>query len=200
MSASATTIFVIGLVLGVLGWLKPFNGRDTRDLLAPCLEGKFECFSFSDPTSIPDNSANGVMIGPIPIPADGNTIGDVVLRIEIQHPYSGDLALKLYYDRDNDGTYDAFAVADLSRARADACLHEAHAECPVVLNGRYFVNVGSDRDRSRDLLAADRPFGTVLGQTAVDLQGLERGGSFYLNVVDHEPGDRGTVLSWAVGI
>ena len=72
---------------------------------------------YSRPTAIPDESPVGVLIGPLSIRDDGRAIQDVVLEVEISHPYGGDLTAWLFYDADNDGTYDAETPVEFYLAR-----------------------------------------------------------------------------------
>jgi len=143
----------------------------------------------SCPTAIPDDDPAGVLIGPLSIPDDGRAIHDVVLEVEIFHPYGGDLSAWLFYDADNDGTYDAETPVEFYLARPGPGSPPMWSH-PVDLEGVYLFR------HEKEAAALD---GWDAG-TFMTFRGLDRGGSFYLRVVDRGDGGVGTVQSWGVHI
>jgi hypothetical protein len=150
----------------------------------------YEGFRLSRLTPIPDENPNGVLTGPISIPGDGRAIEHVVLEIEISHSYAGDLTAWLMYDADNDGAYDAETPIELYLARPGSCASPPMWGHPVVLDDRYFFQ------HEEEAAALD---GWDVG-TFTSFRGLNRGGSFYLRIVDAGDGGDGVVRSWAVHV
>jgi subtilisin-like proprotein convertase family protein len=148
----------------------------------------FEEFRFTRATAIPD-VPTGVVVGPLPVANDAATIQDVVLELSISHPYAGDIDAWLYYDMDDDGTYDAGTPIELYLARSG--MSSPHGwGCPVELDGTYYFRYERDTE-------------TLTGWDTgkfESFRGLRGGGSFYLRVVDAVEGEVGTIEGWAVHV
>lgn len=59
------------------------------------------------PVAIPDNTAAGVLLGPMNTPLDGTRILDTILSVNMAHTWLGDIKMTLSYDVDCDGTPEA---------------------------------------------------------------------------------------------
>lgn len=128
---------------------------------------------------IPDGVRNGLILGPVQIGNPGETLDSVDLDLELIHPNSADVEVRLAYDADNDGEPDASAEMEFFRARCND--QEVLYACPQALNGRYHFGL---EDAGEDPLEA--------------FLGLPAGGRFYLTVADTLAQEIGTVHGWSV--
>lgn len=141
-------------------------------------------------TEIPDGDRAGVTIGPLAVRRDGSAIEDVVLELDITHPCPSDVSLWLAYDEDNDGVSEVQTPIDLYLMRPRNRDASPGWACPVRLGGKYFVRHEPETEQLPDW----EP-----GSLAV-FRGLDKGGSFWLRVVDSAAGDRGTVAGCTVHV
>lgn len=70
-------------------------GTATQPPDTVCPIDQYKEFKFTQVTTIPDNNAAGVTIGPFPVPGDGTIIGDLVVDLGITHTWVGDLIVRL---------------------------------------------------------------------------------------------------------
>lgn len=137
--------------------------------------------AWTEAREVPDGDRQGILIGPVLTDGNGAELGPVVLRLDINHPATGDLDIWLAYDADEDGNPEARAPVEFFRARLDVRAEELHA-CPSSLNGTYFFRDGTGGEET-----VFAPF-----------HELPRGHAFYLAVADTLADERGKVLGWAV--
>ena len=147
----------------------------------------YDVYSYRTSTAIPDGDRTGVSIGPIRIPRDGGEVKGVIVSVSITHPNTGDLALRLGYDMNNDGHAEAIAELEPHRARPGGWAVREPYACPLEMKGVYYYRdepAGEFDDRG------DASFSVF--------NGLPRGGSFILTVVDSLAADTGAVEGWTI--
>jgi hypothetical protein len=147
-----------------------------------CLRSDCDAFTFSQAVTIPDGVRAGVLIGPLAVEGEGSLEG-LVVRIEIRHPATGDVDLRLCYDEDKDGIPDATAPLEFYLARKNACTAAEPFASPAELSGDYYFHDGGP-GVSEPIFSAFR--------------GLERGGRFYLAAVDSMAQESGSISNWSV--
>jgi hypothetical protein len=149
---------------------------------------------FGYSTIIPDAKDEGVTIGPINLPDDGQTIRNVILGLDVYHPHTEDLQLELGYDADRDGQCDATVEIELHLARGDAHTARALFACSLELDGVWYFR--DDADGS-----AKDPTGVSLSDgvsTFKVFKGLGSGGCFYLTARDTLAEDTGLIRDWMI--
>ncbi len=148
----------------------------------PCGPG-LEPVAMRTPSVIPDGDCEGLTLGPVSRGDNGEILGAVDLMVDLDHPNTADVALRLLYDQDNDGQIDAEAEVEFFRARRAGWSGAVANACPQSLDGAYYFSAsGSDRD----------PLDVF--------RGLHAGGSFYLAVADTLAKDVGILRLWSVRI
>jgi len=138
-------------------------------------------YACTEAREIPDGDHRGIVIGPLVIRDDGTDLGRVVLRLDIRHPATGDLDLRLAYDADEDGRPEVSTPVEFFHSRSDPRARELHA-CPQPLDGSYFFQDSADEEV----------------QIFAAFESLPPGHAFYLVVADTLAEDKGNVLGWAV--
>jgi hypothetical protein len=136
---------------------------------------------WTEARKIPDGDRRGILIGPIVPNDDGTDLSRVVLRLDIRHPATGDLDVRLAYDADEDGRPEFSVPIEFFRSRSDPMGRELHA-CPQPLDGTYYFRDSADEQ----------------GQVFAAFQSLLSGHAFYLAVADTLAEDTGRVLCWAI--
>lgn len=137
--------------------------------------------TWTEVRQIPDANPRGIWLGPIFSSGDEGDLSRVVLRLDIRHASTGDLAVRLAYDGDGDGVPDVSAPIEFFRARTDPGGREFHA-CPQSLDGIYFF-----RDSMDEAERAFTPF-----------RSLPAGHAFFLSVADTLAQEAGTLVGWAI--
>ena len=153
--------------------------------LMDCLADGYVAYAFPGPTMIPDGDLAGVTLGPVRISRRHNTIRGIVLCLELTHDYAGDLSIRLQYDSDNDGAFDATSPVELYLSRLDPCAGEELWAYHVAPHGEYFF-----KDEGWQAAGQDASFKVF--------DGLQSGGSFYLSIVDEGTEKSGTIMRWTV--
>jgi hypothetical protein len=138
-------------------------------------------YAWTEALEIPDGDRRGILVGPVLAGDDGAGLGSVVLRVDVRHPDTEDLDIWLAYDADGDGNPEIRAPVEFFRSRGEVRASELHA-CPRSLDGTYLFRDGRGGEES--VFAA--------------FNALRRGHAFYLAVADTLPGEKGTLLGWAV--
>ena len=147
--------------------------------------------------AIPAGDPAGVTVGPLTLPAGGN-LRDLMVGLEIEHRFAGDLSVRLDYDSDNDGAYDAGTLVEFHWVRPASNADRESWSCPVELDGVYYFE-----DEEGEM--SGNRMGTRNCETVPDadatfsvFDGMPSGGSFYLTIVDEGEGSDGKVSGWAV--
>ena len=131
---------------------------------------------------VPDGSPEGIVVGPVTDRSSGRTLGEIAVRVHLDHAYAGDLTIFLRYDADRDGAADARVPVELYRARTDMAVAEQGA-IRVRQGGTSYFH-GDEVDPQADPFAA--------------LKGLPTGGDFSVEVIDAHPDDAGMIRGWGV--
>ena len=179
-------------------------GYGSEPVREDCPLDGYDVYTIEQQAAIPDDDPDGVLIGPIET-APGGTIGDVIWGVDLEHTYTGDLRVWLYYDIDCDAVPDIGPVAGLCRAGLDGCEASDCCGCSGDLGGYYYF---SD-DASDPLGEFDCPDALAPGcyQTAIDspdplslFDGEATGGCFWVFVADGAGLDTGTVFGATVAL
>ena len=178
---------IVALIPGNLITLGVEHYRDAGDGGEPPQREERVARSFVEPTGIPDGDPAGVTLGPLDMARTDQTIHDVVLGLQVSHAYSGDLSVRLHYDSDNDGVFEASTPVEVYLARVGAPEAEELWAYPIELGGTYFFRDEGWGDSGED------------GSLQM-FDGLPGGGSFYLSAIDNSAGDTGTILAWTVSV
>ena len=163
----------------------PGNHAGKSGGLIKCLAEGYIEYAFPGSTRIPDGDLAGVTLGPVRISGRNNTVQGIVLCLELTHEYAGDLSIRLQYDSDNDGAFDAISPVELYLARLNPCAGEELWACNVAPQGEYFF-----KDEGWEATGEEASFEVF--------DGLLDGGSFYLSVFDTEAQHMGVITRWVV--
>ena len=181
--------FIAVLVITLVGYsdsgAAPGNSVARARVVKDCLADGYVEYALVGPTEIPDGNSAGVTLGPIRISRRNSTIQGLVLCLELNHEYAGDLSIQLQYDSDNDGAFDATSPVELYLARLDPCEGEELWACHIAPQGEYFF-----KDEGWKATGEDASFEVF--------DGLLDGGSFYLSVFDTEAEQTGSITGWAI--
>lgn len=151
-----------------------------------------------------DNTGGPITYGPLPAPGSG-FLSKVVLSIDIDQTWIGDLVIDLYYDHDGNGTYDAGPVSALCRPNLDGCAYDGCCGCSMDVLGIYtFGDDGAAPMGDPDCPGGSVPNGCF--QPAPEspfsfagaFNGLPAGGNFYLEIADGAGADETTLFGWGV--
>jgi len=178
---------------------RPASTETVRSRAECRLDGYID-FSDAPNAAIPDYDPDGVWIGPLSTDP-GFLIQDVVLSLDIQHWYIGDLIVTLHYDSDCDGAPDV-AGGILCRPLLDGCAFEDCCGCGGQFDGVYAFNdaVASIEDDCGWFFESGC-YGPDYDSDGLDLfDGLETGGCFWLHAIDGAEYDDGVVREWEVSI
>ncbi|MBC8368269.1 hypothetical protein H8E52_12755 [bacterium] len=150
-----------------------------------------------------DNTAGPLRYGPVGT-ASGCTITDVILSVNIEQTWCGDLVIDLYYDENNDGIMDFGPVSALCRPNLDGCAYDGCCGCSGDLFGVYtFSDNGGVPLGEGDCPAAIEP-GCFLPAIespagfAATFGGAASGGDFYMEIADGAGGDATFLFDWGV--
>ncbi len=150
-----------------------------------------------------DNTGGFMNYGPLATDA-GCTIENVVLAVEIEQTWVGDLIIELWYDEDNDGVLDYGPVSAMCRPDLDGCDFSGCCGCSGNIAGVYtFGDDGADPlgefDCPSDIApGCFAPAPESAGGFADMFAGAATGGAFYLDIADGAGGDPTTLFEWGV--
>jgi hypothetical protein len=103
--------------------------------------------------------------------------------VDLNHLSPVDVAVRLWYDQDNDGHADAQADVEFFRARRSGWSSAIVNACPASLEGSYYFHATESGDDPLDVF-----------------RGLRAGGRFFLVVADTLSEDIGSVRDWWVRV
>ena len=180
--------------------------KDDNDV-APLVEGRLACdtdgydrYHWGTGMCISDNDPAGTLIGPLATDP-GLEIVDLILRVNMEHTYIGDLILELLYDADCDGTPETFGGV-LCRHGMDGCPTGDCCGCGGDLFGWYGFD--DDADSIEDECVGPFPpgcYGPDYDSVGLDVfNGVALGGCFWLRVTDGAAYDTGEVREWEVHV
>ncbi len=149
----------------------------------------YERVQSATPAPIPDNDADGILLGPLRLGPGAGAFVDLILEIEAFHPSPGDLQARLCYDENLDGRFEVDVLVPLYLART-APDDPPTWGCPLRLDGAYFFRVDRECDALHDW--EETSFSDFLG--------CHGGGDFFLRLVDERAQDVGFVKAWAVSV
>lgn len=165
--------------------------------------------SFAPATAIPDNTPAGITLGPIVLAADGMYVDNVVLELDMNHPWLGDLIVRLSYDENSDGAMDV-TCAVICRPGGTSCATSGLAgTCGSNLTTgaiyRFDDTAAGTLPTSSCLNATNIPGGcyqtTGVGSNPLSaFHGRTKGGRWWLFVSDNQGSDVGNLTSWTVHI
>lgn len=129
---------------------------------------------------------------------------NVVLAVDINQTWCGDLTINLYYDENNDGAYDFGPVSALCRPALDGCPLDGCCGCSGDVVGVYTFG----DDGANPLGEVDCPSAIPVGCYMPSIEtpagfadtfaGALAGGSFYLEAGDGAGGDATTLNGFGV--
>jgi subtilisin-like proprotein convertase family protein len=85
-----------------------------------CSTTDYKSYTVTSGASIPDNTAAGILSGPLTI-TDAEGVLDLVVDVGISHTWMGDLTVNLYYDRACNGPADDVPISLLCRQDLAGC-------------------------------------------------------------------------------
>jgi len=146
----------------------------------------------------------GVRFGPLPAAPDADLIADVLVDVEMQHTWVGDLRMTLQYDLDCDGVAEKDALF-MCRIDLDGCDPDGCCGCSGDLGGTYrFTDDPAVTSLEEIDCRAPIPPGCYRQDDDAEPEGLQTlegeatPGCFWLFVQDGGCGDSGTISSWTV--
>jgi hypothetical protein len=174
--------------------------QSTVDGIADCVTAGYEVYEWTAGTAVPDDDPDGVTVGPLPT-AGGSTMLDVILKLDIEHTWIGDLIVELWYDGDCDGEPETFGGV-LCRHDLAGCPTTGCCGCGGNLLGWYGFDdtIASIED---ECFAEFPPgcYGPDYDSAGLDVfDGLPTGGCFWLHVADCAGGDVGQIRQWRVSL
>ncbi len=177
----------------------PYHG-DTYGPDGGCVTDGYKSFSGPGGMFIPDCDPAGVSQG-VATEDDGATIDDVILAVEMDHTWVGDLRIWLSYDMNCDGTAEAGPVAALCRPGLGTCDPDGCCGCSAGVFGVYLFSDDGGVPLAEDCVAVD----PGCYSAAIDspnpfavFDGMPKGGCFELFAADGACADTGSVRSWTV--
>jgi hypothetical protein len=161
--------------------------------------------------SVPDGTPVGVTTPPLQLPPDGSTILDVVMDMEFEHTWIGDMNIKLFYDHDCSVATPPFGpVSVLCRQQLAGCPVDGCCGCSgdMFLGGRFvFGTNGATKEIAADAQGCPSviPYGCY--RPAVESQftfsvfsGLRKDGCWYLDLQDGAGADEGLLANWQINV
>ncbi len=175
-----------------------------HDLVTDCVTNGYESYPPADGGWIVPCDPVGVRFGPLAIEPDPDRITDVVVEVEMQHTWVGDLRMTLQYDLDCDGISEKDALF-MCRIALDGCDPEGCCGCSGDLGGTYrFTDDAAVASLEEIDCRAPIPPGCYRQDDDAAAEGLQTlegeptSGCFWLYVQDGGCGDSGTIFSWTV--
>lgn len=142
--------------------------------------------------------------GPIGTPANG-TISNVILMLDIEQTWIGDLVAWLYYDQDGNGSYDAGPVAAICRPNLAGCAFpDDCCGCSANIFGTYLFgddaveSLGDPNCPTEIVAGCYLPAPESAAGFAATFGGLPTGGDWYLEIGDAAAGDDTMLFAWGV--
>ena len=161
------------------------------------------------PVSIPDNTPDGVTVGPIGLANNQFLIADVIVDLALSHTWVGDVIATLLYDEDADGDYDVASSVLCRPGREGACNDygsgdgcSANLRADQVYSFKDFAapSMPTYCSTDQDLPGlCYRPSGLGAGALFY-FTGRPGGGRWWLRISDHRAGDTGQLTAWAVHV
>jgi hypothetical protein len=106
------------------------NSPTSKDVVLPdpgtpadgpgCSTTDYKSYTRTDGRSIPDNTAAGILSGPLTI-TDTDAVVDMVVDVSMSHTWVGDLTVNLYYDDECNGPADDTPISLLCRPDLAGC-------------------------------------------------------------------------------
>lgn len=170
---------------------------------------KTEVQNFPTPVAVPDNNPAGVTIGPITVPNDGSKFLDVIVGLNWNHTWLGDIVAEVRYDAGCDGSTDAAELLMCRPGRTVSCgATGTGVGCSsnfIAANTYNFSGDATASIPSTGCASATNVAGGCYKPTGLGTDGnldafdqLFKGGCFYLFVSDNAGADLGTITSWQV--
>jgi len=151
---------------------------------------------------IPDDDGGGVMFGPIQTPA-GDVLEDVVLFVNMEHTWVGDLRLWLLYDHECDGSGDIVGqVLCRPGPGVEGCEPDGCCGCGGNFAGWYAFDDGAPSIQDEcPLEYVSGCYGPDWDSIGLDVFNCAAsGGCFWLFVADGAGSDVGVVHEWVVNV
>ncbi|MEP7028399.1 MAG: hypothetical protein ABI960_07380 [Candidatus Eisenbacteria bacterium] len=179
---------------------------------------KAEARQFSPPLSIPDNDPAGITTPPIILPADGDIIDDVVITMNLEHTWIGDLVIHVSYDPDCGGAAGPVTAVLLCRpdgsgdltqtappcgsdAAALGCASDLSCNNTYAFSDEAVAKLGEDAfcgATSSTILPGGCYLPGTGGTPLAIFRGMPKGGCWTLTISDNAAIDTGALCSWAV--
>jgi hypothetical protein len=168
-----------------------------------CVTEGYKSYTYTDGRAIPDNTANGLVSGPLTI-TDTENVVDLVVDLSIAHTWTGDLTVNLYHDVACDGWQNDTPISLLCRPDLVGC------PGPGSCCGCSDDLVGSGYSFSSDGLAtiAEPCGGTGVVAAGCYREAVEttaflrdvtsKEGCWYVVCGDGAGADTGTLFSWTL--
>lgn len=161
------------------------------------------------PASIPDNTAEGITVGPIVLANGEFLVAEVVVDMSLSHTWVGDVIATLLYDQDSDGDYDVASSVLCRPGREGACNDLGNGDgCNANLLADQIYSFKDFAAPSfpnycttdQDILGGCyRPSGLGAGALFY-FAGFPGGGRWWLRVADRRAGDTGVLTAWSVHV
>jgi len=195
------------------------SDRELEPLLGPlCLVGYAMRTTIPSPYfSIPDDNQTDALVGILPTVADGGTLPDIILEVDMDHTSIGDLVVKLdYVDCESGAVLSGTTI--LCRPRGDdpddnapcgdgtgsGCsgnLGKSYLDEPEPSPARYFFTDEASApmaDGSCPRLVPTGCYQPSPGGSTRAFAGLPRGGCWRLFASDWTLGHTGAITSWGI--
>lgn len=179
---------------------------------------KGEARQFVPALVIPDDTPAGITTPVIIIPADGDIIDDVVIKLNASHTWIGDLIVTVRYDVDCDGP--AAPISAVLLCRPDVSGDPSSTPPPCGTNAAA-LGCASNLDCNNTYAFSDAGVASLgqgtfcgatsstvlpagcykpgVGGTPLDVfRGLPKGGCWTLTISDNAALDTGVLCSWGV--
>lgn len=150
-----------------------------------------------------DATASPITYGPLHTGLSGLLSG-VVLAVDIDQTWIGDIVIDLYYDENGNGVYDAGPVSALCRPNLAGCAYDGCCGCSGDISGVYTFGDDAAESMGEPNCPPVIPNGCYLpavespSSFAGAFNGLQSGGDFYLEIADGAGGDETFFNSWGV--
>ncbi len=173
---------------------------------------KTERIVYPAPVAIPDNVPAGITLGPIFMPPDGDIVNDVILEMNWNHTWIGDIILDLSYDPDCSGPAAATTARVVCRPRGTAtttplpcgtgtgfgCSGDLAAANVYMFSDDALNPLAVGANCTATLAGGCYKQSDVGGSPFSIWRGLPKGGCWYLRVADNAGADTGAISGWAI--